>query len=303
MLDIVLLGCGGMMPLENRFLTSMVCRHKGKLTLIDCGEGTQVTLKSSGFGFKNIQTICFTHTHADHIAGLPGLLLTIANSDKTDDLTIIGPVGIEYIVQSLLVIARDLPYNINFVEVQNNEIMQYKTNTGLVINTLPADHRIQCIGYSLTLERSGKFNVDKATENNIPREIWGKLQNNEYVIFNDIKYYQNQATDEARKGLKVCYITDSRPYEDIEKYVNEADLFICEGLYGEDDKIDRVVEKKHMNFSEACTIAKNANVKKLWLTHYSPALKDPEIYIEEMQKIFPYVEAGYDRKMITLYYS
>jgi len=116
MLDVALLGTGGMMPLPNRFLTSMLCRVNGLMLLVDCGEGTQITLQKLGWGFKNIDAIAITHFHADHISGLPGILLAMGNADREDPLLMLGPPRLAHVVQSLRVIVPELPFEIYFKE-------------------------------------------------------------------------------------------------------------------------------------------------------------------------------------------
>ena len=108
MLDVCLLGTAGMMPLPHRWLTAALMRYNGSNLLIDCGEGTQIAIKEKGWTFKPIDAICFTHYHADHISGLPGLLLTMGNTDRREPLTMIGPKGLERVVNSLRVICPEL---------------------------------------------------------------------------------------------------------------------------------------------------------------------------------------------------
>ena len=120
MLDVCLLGTGGMMPLPRRWLTALMCRYNGSNILIDCGEGTQVAIKQKGWSFKPIDVICITHFHADHISGLPGLLLTMGNAERTEPLTMIGPRGLEKVVKALRIIAQELPFEINFIELSGD---------------------------------------------------------------------------------------------------------------------------------------------------------------------------------------
>ena len=103
MLDVCLLGTSGMLPLPDRWLTSLMTRYNGSSLLIDCGEGTQIAIKEKGWSFNPIDVICFTHYHADHISGLPGLLLTIGNSDRTKPVTLVGPKGLSRVVGALRV--------------------------------------------------------------------------------------------------------------------------------------------------------------------------------------------------------
>ena len=121
MLDVCLLGSGGMMPLPYRWLTSLMTRFNGSSLLIDCGEGTQIAIKEKGWSFKPIDVICFTHYHGDHISGLPGLLLTMGNADRKEPLTLIGPKGLERVVTALRVIAPELPFEIKFIEITQPE--------------------------------------------------------------------------------------------------------------------------------------------------------------------------------------
>ena len=231
MLDVCLLGTGGMMPLPYRWLTSLMVRYNGSSLLIDCGEGTQIAIKEKGWSFKPIDVICFTHYHGDHISGLPGLLLT------------------------------------------------------------------------MEIDRAGKFDVERAKASNIPQEYWGLLQKGETIETKRHVYTPNMVLGPARKGIKLTYTTDTRPTESIKQNAKHSDLFICEGMYGEKDKQKKAKEYKHMTFYEAAQLAKEAEVKEMWLTHYSPSLTKPEEYMDDVKAIFPNSIAAKDKRSVELVFE
>lgn len=284
-LDICLLGTGGMMPLPHRWLTSLMARYNGKSILIDCGEGTQIAMKQKGWSPKPIDVMCFTHYHADHISGLPGMLLTMGNAEKTTPLVIIGPKGLARVVNALRVIAPDIPFDIKYVEIAEAE---QKFDFGdFYIEAFRVNHNIVCYGYNIVIERKGKFQLEQAIALGIDKKYWNKLQKGETITLPEGIYTPDMVLGAPRKGLKVTYCTDTRPTESIIKNAKNADLFICEGMYGEPDKKEKAKEYKHMTFYEAAAIAKEANVEKMWLTHYSPSLIKPEEYKKDVQSIFP----------------
>ena len=299
MLDICLLGTGGMMPMPSRFLTAMLARLNGRLALIDCGEGTQVTMKMLGWGFKAIDVICITHFHADHISGLPGLLLTIGNAGRTEPLKMVGPAGLQRIVEGLTIIAPELPFEIEYIELDKDAPNPVRIGEFEIHHCL-ADHMVRCHAYRIDLNRKGKFDVKKAEALGLPRPLWGRVQKEGSVEYNGQVYTADMVLGEARKGISVAYCTDSRPVDRIMQFVKGVQLFICEGMYGEDDKKQKAREKKHMLFSEAAQMAKNANVEKLWLTHFSPSLNEPEECLPVAQAIFAETELGEERKTITI---
>ena len=285
MLDLCLLGSGGMMPLPRRWLTALMTRYNGSSLLIDCGEGTQVAVKERGWSFKPIDVICFTHYHGDHISGLPGLLLTMGNADRTEPLTLVGPKGLERVVNALRVIAPELPFEIRFIEITKpKEVLELN---GYRITAFRVNHNVICYGYNIVVERKGKFQLDKALELGLDRKYWNRLQKGETIELPEGTYTPDMVMGEERKGIKVTYCTDSRPTDGIVKNAKDADLFICEGMYGEPDKKEKAKEYKHMTFYEAAQMAKSAGVAKMWLTHYSPSLTRPEEYAKEVRAIFP----------------
>ncbi len=274
--------------MPERPLTALLARYNGKSILVDCGEGTQTVIRQKGLSMKPIDVIFFTHFHADHIAGLPGFLLTMGKMGRTEPITLVGPSELEYYVKSLCVIAPELPFELQFVEMDSDEQVFHFGD--LVVTAFKVDHAITCYGYSIELRRKAKFNPEKARSLGIEPRLWGKLQNGENIELNGSVITSDMVMGEPRKGIKVTYCTDTRPTDSIVQHAQKSDLFICEGMYAENEKLEKAIENKHTLFSEAAEMAKSASVRRLWLTHYSPSLSDPVQYLDGVRQIFPETE-------------
>lgn len=298
MLDVCLLGTGGMMPLPRRWLTALMLRYNGSSILIDCGEGTQIAVKEKGWSFKPIDVICFTHYHGDHISGLPGLLLTMGNAERQEPLTLIGPKGLERVVNALRVIAPELPFELRFLEIQGAE--QSFEMEGYRIRAFKVNHNVLCYGYTIEIDRAGRFDAERAKAAGIPLKCWNPLQKGQIVEMEGKRYTPDMVLGAPRKGIKLTYCTDTRPVQSIAEHAQGSDLFICEGMYGEPDKEQKAREYKHMTFREAAKLEKAAEVKEMWLTHYSPSLVRPEEFLEDVRKIFPDTYPGKDGKSVEL---
>ena len=296
MLDVCLLGTGGMTPMPHRWLTSLMLRSEGSNILIDCGEGTQIALKEIGWSPKSIDIMCFTHFHADHISGLPGMLLNMANAERTEPVIMIGPKGLFNIVRSLRCIAPELPFELRFIELdQNTE--QYRLGP-FEIRCFKVKHNITCYGYTVIVPRKGKFDPQAAKEHGIPLQYWNPLQKGEIVRDKESgrTFRPEMVMGPDRRGIKVTYTTDTRPCENIVQAASDADLFICEGMYGDPDCREKARAYKHTTMQESARMAAEAEIapREMWYTHYSPSMTNPKQYIEEMQKIFPNVKCGKD---------
>ena len=301
MIDLILLGCGGNMPMPNRSLSSLFINYKGRKILIDCGEGTQVSMRMKNCGFKAIDLICITHLHGDHIYGLTGLLSTMGNSSRVEDLTIVGPKGISEIINAMKTLIEYLPFKIIVIE---NPIGTFSLNNNILkdieISTTELDHSTECLGYSFYFKRSPKFNLEKAINNNVPKILWQKLQSGKDIIFNDKTYSPDMVLGDDRKGIKISFITDTRPILSIPEFIKNSDLFICESMYGDDLDISKAVKNKHMTFREAANLARLGNVKNLVLTHFSPSLGEPNLYKKNATDVFENTIIGEDRLSFSL---
>lgn len=297
-MDVCLLGTGGMMPLPYRWLTSLMLRYNGKSILFDCGEGTQIALREKGWSPNPIDVICFTHYHADHVSGLPGMLLTMGNAERTEPLLLVGPKGLTRTVNALRTIAPELPFELRFLEVTGPE--QEISFEGFRIKAFKVNHSVVCYGYSMMVDRAGRFDRERALEQQIPLKLWSRLQKGETVTEEGRTFTPDMVMGEPRKGLKVTYCTDSRPTDSIAENAAGSNLLILEGMYGEHDKLSKAKENRHMTMYEAARIARTAQVPELWLTHYSPSLLHPEEYLGEVRKIFPGTVAAKDGRTVEL---
>lgn len=305
MVEITLLGCGGSMPVPNRFLSSLLINYRGRKILIDCGEGTQVSMKIANCGFKTIDYICITHLHGDHIIGLPGILSTIGNCGRTEMLTIIGPKGIKEVIDAFRLIVRELPYDVNIIENPKEDILVSNNyiNKDIIISTLEVDHSTSCIAYSFYIKRKAKFDIEKAIKNNVPKVLWSKLQNGREIKLDGKIYTKDMVLGQPRKGIKLSFVTDTRPIKEIVDFVDNSDLLVCEGMYGDDCDLERAIKNKHMTFRESATIAKQSNVEAMVLTHFSPIIKDPNMYIENAMEVFENTIIGTDRLKLDLLFK
>lgn len=298
MLEATIIGCGGTMPLSGRWLSSFLLRSGGRSVLIDCGEGTQIAARQAGFSFKPIDLICLTHFHADHVIGLAGLLLSMGNEGRTDPVTILAPAGAREVVQSLCVVAPELLFPLEIVELEERE--QTHELAGFTITSFPLRHGVPCSGYSFYLPRSARFDASRAQALGVPQKLWSTLQSGHDAESDGRVFRAANVLGPARRGIRVTYATDTRPVPAIWQVGKNSDLMVLEGMYGSNEKRGKALATGHMTFPEAAKIAARAEAARLWLTHYSPSLPDPENYLADILPIFPNAECGFDAKTITL---
>ena len=297
MIDVTLLGCGGVMPLPGRALTSLFVRYNGKAILIDCGEGTQIELRRNKSKYSQIDAIFLTHLHGDHILGIPGLLLSFGLNERTSPLKIYGPAGIKEIVKTYSLVAPNLPFEIICEELTESEIAL--NEIGLNISAFKVKHSVDCYGYRIDLLRNPKFDPEKAKALNIPIEYWKVLQKGETVG----EFNPKEIFGENRKGISILYATDTRPVYNIAKFGKNLDLMVLEGMYNEAECDEKAEEKSHMTMGEALKIAQECKPNALWLTHFSPAMTEPNEFENEIKSTFDNATIGYDGLSITLNFS
>jgi ribonuclease Z len=298
MIDAVLLGTGGMMPMPGRWLSSLLIRVKGHLTLFDCGEGTQIAWRQSGWGFRRLGAICISHTHADHIAGLPGLLHAVANSGRTEPIDLFGPAGTAEVVRALRVIAPVLPFEVRVVELLGGE--RFALPGGLIGCCEPGDHALPVLAYRVDLVRGRAFLPERARALGVPMRLWSQLQAGELASWEGGQATADAVLGPPRHGLGVAYVTDTRPVLALPGFLEGVDLLVCEGTYGSDEDHAKAVRNRHMTFREAATLARDANAKDLWITHFSPALEDPAAFAVNATRVFAGAEIGHDGLAIEL---
>lgn len=301
MFDICLLGTGGMMPIPGRNLSSLILRYGGVSVLIDCGEGTQVPLQKLGWGFLNIDAIFFTHYHGDHIMGLPGIIYQMINQDREKELKLIGPKGMSIIKNLLNVLFGGIPFPIEYIEIEDEESIKIGNIT---VKNILVDHTVLCFAYSFEVKRLPIFDVKKARSLNIPVEYWHILQHGENITKDgNVIYTPDMVLGKSRKGLKVSYCTDTRPTEKLIRLVEDSDIFVGEGMYGDPLDTEKAIKKFHSTFIETASVAKEANVKELWLTHFSPSLKNPSEYIKYAKDVFENTVVGQDLMTKELHFE
>ncbi len=313
MIDVTLIGTAGAVPLPERALSSCVITLNGRSILLDCGEGTQTAAKKAGVNLMRTDVIALTHYHGDHVFGIPGLLQSLNLGERERPLYLVGPVRqggtLLQELAPLLALAGNLDYEIRLMTIPDGglelckEIPEWPSLARLY--TFETDHRVTSCGYTFTLGRRGQFQPKKALAAGIPKQLWHMLQEGNEVTYTDAEGNQKTAVPsdvlgKPRKGIKISFTGDTRICPSLEQAAKGADLFICDATYGSDENAETAKEYCHMTFSQAGRIASAGGAKRLWLTHFSQRMNDPEEYVDRAADAFPGAECGFDGKTISL---
>ena len=304
LLDVTLLGTAALMPIPDRALTAAVLACSGRSILFDCGEGTQTAARKAGVSLMSTDLIALTHYHGDHIFGLPGLLQTLGVQGRTEPLFILGPEGIRETLSPILKIAGGLPYPV---------LLGEKSDGGVILRDLhkawpkearlccfPTEHRVTSLGYAFMLDRPPAFLPEKAKALGVPVQKWKTLQHGEAVSFEGHQVQPEEVLGSPRKGLKFVFSGDTVACDGLKNAAQDADLFISEATYGENSQTQTALDHGHMTFAQAAKLAAEANVKRLWLAHYSQMIENPDDYVEYARQYFPDAVCGEDGMKITL---
>ena len=290
MIHITMLGTSALMPIPERALTSALLQYNGHSILFDCGEGTQTAARKAHVSLMKTDIIALTHYHGDHIFGLPGLLQTMSMMGRTEPLHIIAPNNAEESLAPILHITGHVSFEIRFPHMPEDGLPLDSIHSGwgseARLCAFQTEHRVPSLGYCFTLSRCGKFMPERAKALGIPVRQWGILQKGQSVVADGRTILPNQVLGEPRKGLKVVFSGDTSACASLEHAAHAADLLISEATYGENEQSELAVSHGHMNFAHAARIAKTAEVRRLWLTHFSQMMENPQEYLPNATDIF-----------------
>jgi ribonuclease Z len=286
-LHVIFLGTAGAIPTLQRSLPAVLIQRGNELLMLDCGEGVQRQMIRAKVGVHKKMKIFLSHLHGDHVLGLPGLLQTMALLDRKRDVEVYGPEGT---AAFLTCVQEALHFGLTF-----DVIIHEVHDAGVVcdeadyaVEAVWANHVMPTLAYAfLEKTRPGKFYPEKAAALGVPKGIlWSKLQHGKAVTLPDGNVVKpEEATGAARRGRKIVYSGDTRPFKEFAKFASGADLLIHEATF--DDALAEKAELDgHSTPGQAALQAKRAKAKLLVLTHVSARYADSALLLEQAKKVF-----------------
>ena len=309
MIDVTMLGTAATMPLPGRALTSVYLAYNGRAILFDCGEGTQTAARKAGVSLMKIDLIALTHFHGDHIFGLPGMLQSMGCLGRTAPLYVIGPKGLGAALKPVLALSGPMPFPIYALPLPEKQdsgafsVADYIAGWPFeaYVEFFRTDHRVESLGYKFSLSRPGKFSAQNATALGVPQNQWGILQHGEAVSLESGAVIEpGDVLGPPRRGLSIVVSGDTSPCDSLKKASQDADLLICDATYGSPDMSSQDDKYGHSTFYEDAVLAKECNVRNLWLTHFSQMMEDPDEYLPNASDVFPNAVCAEDGMTITL---
>lgn len=297
-MEITFLGTASAIPSKNRNHTSIAVKGFGETFLFDCGEGTQRQLNFTNISPMKIDKIFISHLHGDHILGLPGLIQSMGFRGREKPLYIYGPKGLMKIKNCLFNNGiNPVNYEVNIIEVEEGTLIETEE---YIIRTIKTKHNQVNYSYSIEEKKKPRFLREKAIELGV--EVgpdFGRLHNGETIEVNGKIIKPEQVLGPPRKGKKLTYSGDTRPCKNMVKLAKDSSLLIHEGTFIETDR-DKAIENGHSTALEAAKIAKEANVEKLIITHFSNRYTNLKPHLKEAQEVFKNTEIAHDFMTIEI---
>lgn len=294
-LSIRLLGTSASRPTVERNVSSLAVHREGETIMFDCGEGTQRQMMRYGISFA-LEDIFFTHMHADHLLGVIGLMRTMALQGRVERLRLWGPRGAARVLKRAEAFGFErMTFPVEILEIETGQRIE---RNGYAIVGFPVDHRgSSSLGYALVEEeRKGRFNPDLARELGIPEgPLWGQIHRGIAVTLSDGRVIDPKVlVGEKRPGRTVVITGDTRPCAATIEASRDADLLVHEATFG-DEEAERAVETGHSTAREAATVAREAGVRRLVLTHFSARYsRDASDLDKEARSVFAATAIGKD---------
>ncbi|MBT8243119.1 MAG: ribonuclease Z [Nitrosopumilus sp.] len=283
-MKLVFLGTSAAQPTENRGLSCICLERDGEILMFDAGESAQISSMKSGLGWNKRMKLFVTHMHGDHCVGILGLLQTMSMQNRTETLEIFGPSGIEeFIAANIKILNFGLSFPILITKINEGKLLE---NEKFTIHVCKANHSITAFSYLFEeKDKPGRFNLEKAKQLEIPEgKLWSELQKGFEITVNDKIIKPEQVLGEKRPGKKIGISGDTMPTEKLEKFFKNCDYLVFDSTFLDEEKL-RAQETCHSTAKQAATLAKNANVKNLILTHFSARYKDESGHLSEAKEI------------------
>ena len=298
MVQATLIGTAATMPLPDRALAAAAIGAQGRLILLDCGEGTQTAARRAHVSLLKIDLIALTHYHGDHIFGLPGLLQTMGSLGRTEAVTITGPEGLDAAMAPILALAGELPFKVQCISLPPEGLALYALHPAWPpearLFPVSTRHRVVSQGYRFVLGRPGRFQAERARQLGLPQQLWGTLQHGQPVQWAGRMIQLCEVLGPARRGVTVVYSGDTMPCDALTQAAADADLLICEATYALEEQAEQAATYGHMTFAQAGALAARAEARRLWLTHYSAMITDPQEEAFRAREHFPGAVCGMD---------
>jgi ribonuclease Z len=303
-MKVVFLGTGGTIPTERRKHPALALRRGGEVFLFDCGEGAQTRIFRARVGIAPIRAILVSHLHGDHVLGIPGLLMTMTQNNRSQPIMVIGPSGTD---RWLTHIFKDLAFNPSFeVSIKEAQPGPVLVQSQYEIHAFALQHGTPTLGYRFEEKmRPGRFCVGAATGLGVPKgSLWGQLQSGRAVTLKDGReVHPREVLGPPRRGRKVIYAVDSRPCGETVEAASGADLLIHDGMFLSED-LDKAKARGHSTVKEAAEVASAAKVHRLVITHISPRYRGEEnTFLKEATGLFPKTTVAEDLMELEIKYA
>lgn len=300
-MSVVFLGTSSGQPTTVRGLSCVSLTRRGEIFLFDCGEGSQTQFRRAGLRFGRVAGIFITHMHGDHVTGLPGLLMSLQVTGRTEPLRMIGPRNLEaYIASSLRYLESGLGFPLHITEHDTAETVL--STDDYTVRVEPLEHRIPAIGYRFEeRDAPGPFDVAEAVRRGVTdSRLYGVLQRGNDIVLDDGTMVRaRDVVGTSRRGKRFAYCTDTRPCEASARLGHEVDFMVHEATFG-DDRAASAAVSGHSTASQAAQVGAAARARRLVLTHFSPRYDDLEVLLAEARPHFATVEAARELEPMML---